>query len=215
MFGDGRDPVSQQRWVEFRNASGQDIPSFGVLQITGSETLGVGRKVLTVTRPDGTAGATYAINGHLPVAAGSTKGGVCTMSWPANAAYDTGDGTPAINEVWGAKSGQFTLAKAKAGFKIAGTPENGRVLVVGIFGEGFDMIEGQLKTAMTSGDVTHTMDNIIVYSGADPRTDPTSSTEEITITNTFGWDADDDAIAQAKWDRTNSVWKLTQVECPA
>lgn len=199
MFGDGRDPVSQQRWVEFRNASGQAIPSFGVLQITGSETAGVGRKILTVTRPDGTAGATYAINGHLPVAAGSTKGGVCTMSWPANAAYDTGDGTPAVNQVWGPKSGQFTLAKGNPGFVIVGTPESGRVLVAQSLSGA--MVLGKTDASHAKG-ATGT---ISIYSDSS-----TDTGENITATNLF---ADLDSGKWVLAVQINGVWYLSAGEC--
>lgn len=198
-FGDERDPVKQIRWIEFRNASGQAIPSFGVLQITGSEVAGVGRKVLTVTRPDGTAGASYAINGPMPVAAGSTNYGVCTLDWPAVAAYDTGDGTPAINEIWGAKSGQFLLAKGNPGFSIAGTPENGRVLITKSSASG--MILGKTDSAITKG----SSGTISIYSD-----ESTDTGENLTATNLFA------NLDSGKWViavEIGGTWYLVAGEC--
>jgi hypothetical protein len=215
MFGDGRDPVSQQRYIEFRNVSGHDIPGFGVLQITGSEIAGVGRKILTVTRPDGTAGATFAINSNLPVAAGSSSYGVCTMSWPATAAYDTGDGTPTINQTWGPKSGQFTLAKGNPGFRIVGTAESGRVFVTCIPGDGYGRIKGLLVGAMETTDTTHTMDNIVVISGADPRTDPDDPDEAITFNNAHEWEADDNALVRVEYVPGQEHPDAYQVTCSA
>lgn len=159
---DKRDPQQQQRLVEFRNASGQIVPSFGVLQITGSEVAGVGRKILTVTRPDGTAGAVYAVNSHLPVAVG--KGGMCTLDFPALAAYATGDGTPAVNELWGPKSGQFTLAKGLPGFTIIGTPVDGNVLIA--LGTGGGIIIGKTDSSHAKG-ATGTISVWTKYSGSD------------------------------------------------
>lgn len=211
MFGDERAPGKQQRGIEFSNASGQTVPSFGVLQITGSSVVGVGREILTATRPDGTAGAVYAVNGSVPVTAGQK--GRCTLDFPTKAAYDTGDGTPAIGQFWGPKSGQFTLAQGRPYFLISGTPASGRVFV-----ERHScawMIRGTLVGAMTSGDATWTIDNISVVSGGDPRATVGSSSEAKTVYNLHEWDGDDDAIAVAVWNDTESRWELIQVTCPA
>lgn len=194
--GDKRDPLQQQRGIEFRNASGLLIPSFGVLQITGSEIAGVGRNILTVTRPDGTAGAVYAINGLIPIAVGQK--GRCTLDFPTLAAYDTGDGTPAIGQFWGPKSGQFTLAKGMPGFSISGTAANERVFVT--------LETGGIIIGKT--DASHAKSatgTISVYSDTS-----TDTGVNITATNLF---AD---LESGKWVSValiNGVWYLIAGEC--
>lgn len=211
MFGDERAPGKQQRGIEFSNASGQTVPSFGVIQITGSTVVGVGREILTATRPDGTAGAVYAINGSVPVTSGQK--GRCTFDFPAKAAYNTGDGTPAIGQFWGPKSGQFTLAQGYPYFKISGTPASGKVFVA--HHPCAWMIRGTLVGAMAFDDATWTIDGVSITSGGDPRSTVGSSSEAITVYNIHEWDGDDDAIADAVWSDEHSRWELIQVTCPA
>ena len=83
---------------------------------------------------------------------------------------------------------------------------------------GFDRIKGLLVGAMTSTDTTHTIDNITVTFGDDPRTDPTSSTEAITFTNEHEWSGDDNAICRLEWNKTYNSgvgrWEAYQVTCP-
>lgn len=198
MFGDERAPGKQQRGIEFSNASGQIVPSFGVIQITSSTVAGVGRKILTATRPDGTAGAVYAINGSVPVSATSGQKGRCTLDFPAVAAYATGDGTPAVNQVWGPKSGQFTLAKGMPGFTIIGSPASGNVLVT--IGSG-GIIIGKTDASHAKA-ATGT---ISVYSDSS-----TDTGVNITATNLFG------TLASGKWVSAaliNGVWYLIAGEC--
>lgn len=49
--------------------------------------------------------------------------GYCTQNFPARAAYESGDGTPANGEMWGPQFGKWLLDKNKQGFKILGGVE--------------------------------------------------------------------------------------------
>ena len=102
-------------WDSFRNSSGETVPPYGVLQITGVETKN-GRQILVVTKPAG--GTLYAVNGPSAVDAG--RYGTCTTDVRFIAAYDTGDGTPSSGAEWGPKSGQWTLDPDGAGYLVLG-----------------------------------------------------------------------------------------------
>jgi hypothetical protein len=55
------------RWLAFRNDSGETIPPFAVLRITGVVTI-AGRAVLTVSKPNADGGTFYAVNGAVVTA---------------------------------------------------------------------------------------------------------------------------------------------------
>lgn len=112
----------QQRWFPVSNDSGEIVPSFGILDITGtSSDLLVGAKPTAF-------GATFpiAINGPQPIAVGGV--GECTLDFPCWVAFDTGD-TPANGEQYGPVSGQFTAKLRSPGFVIIGGQDGTNVLV--------------------------------------------------------------------------------------
>jgi hypothetical protein len=70
-----------------------------------------------------------------------------------------------------------------------------------------------LTTASVSGG-TFSIDNIELVSGIDPRTDVTSSAETLSITNPFGFNADNNGHAYAV-QKDDGTWVAIQMECPA
>jgi len=89
---------------------------------------------------------------------------------------------------------------------VSGTGEQ-EVVVRYIGQSGFGRIKGTLVGAMETTDGTHTIDNIVVLSGADPRTDPTSTSEAITFTNDRALYGHDNGLFDLVWDATNGLWK--------
>jgi hypothetical protein len=111
-------PFESNPWKLFRNTTGETIPPFSILRITGAENFN-GAIRITVAKPNATQYDAYMVNGPYAVTAG--EDGVCTTLTQAGyLAYDSGDGTPALGESWGAKSGQWTAEKDVAGFFICG-----------------------------------------------------------------------------------------------
>lgn len=110
-------PLGDMHWREFRNDSGEEIPAFACMRITGAEVVSTGRVTLTVGKPN-TFGAQYnhVFNGPLKVANG--KYGLCTRSDGAAALYDSADGTPAFGESWGPRDATWKLKKNTGGFLI-------------------------------------------------------------------------------------------------
>lgn len=98
------------RWEGIKNTSGESCPAYGLLAITGMEMRGTTfkRPVLTGTKPSTTFYREYAVNGPTVIPAGGY--GRCTRGPAAlYIAYDSG--TPALDEGWGPKPGQWTLSK--------------------------------------------------------------------------------------------------------
>ena len=209
MFGDHRQPIRNQRWIEFRNDSGEEIPAFGVLKITGSVTIARGRYGLTAIKPSSATVNVFALNGRKAVPAGGANAsyGMCTLDWPAFAAYDTNDGVPGIGTVWGPKSGQLTMAKGNPGFAIAGTAGSSAVWVISDPAKSeFGRIEGTTVGAVAGG-ATFTIDNVKVIAGANPLADPTSTTEAITVQNRFSEHSNDNALCFAEYNKDRGYWQ--------
>jgi hypothetical protein len=74
------------------------------------------------------------------------------------------------------------------------------------------MVMGQATAGVTGG--SFTIDNISLVCGSDPRSDPSSSSETLSVSNPFAWDIDNngDVLAVKKADGT---WIATQADCPA
>lgn len=118
----GLDPSSAIRWLEVANGSGEVIPAYGVMRITGYAD-----GAITVAKPnaDDMDPAVLIVNSHVEIAVG--ENGFGTQDGPMLAAY-TG-GTPAFNDKAGTTSGAWTLTKDKTGFLALGTGSGGYVLV--------------------------------------------------------------------------------------
>lgn len=113
--------------AQFRNDSGEEIPANGCMRITGSATVG-GQQYLIAEKPN-TYGSQYLhwFNGDQPVADG--KFGTCYKGSFVRALYDTADGTPAVGERWGPRSGTWKLKKNTGGWQILGGHSSGIVTV--------------------------------------------------------------------------------------
>lgn len=114
-------------WVALKNVGSSEIPAFGVFMVVGSEKLN-NQWILHVEQVDDTKNPVFGFNGEIPVAA--NKYGQGTLDVIAFAAYTTGDGTPAIGDVWGPKDGESKLKKHYLGVQvIAVDAENELVMV--------------------------------------------------------------------------------------
>lgn len=67
------------------------------------------------------------------------------------------------------------------------------------------VIRCQAKGAISSG--TGLVDNITLFTGTDPRDDPTSSTEDLTIANPAGLEFDDNDVLFCFYNETAGTWE--------
>jgi hypothetical protein len=124
-----RPPQTQIRWLACLNNSGQTIPAFAAVRVTDADSTGV----LQGIQPTANGQDVY-LNGPIPIKAGSV--GRVTRDWPWYALYDSGTGTPANGDTWGATANSWKLAKNNAGFTVDGGVDAtlGVVLVRGAMG---------------------------------------------------------------------------------
>jgi hypothetical protein len=71
---------------------------------------------------------------------------------------------------------------------------------------------GLATAAVTGG--TFSIDNIELVCGSDPRSDPTSSSETLSVANPFAWDIDDNGQVLAV-KKASGTWIAVQAACPA
>lgn len=115
-------PVLPERpkWVAFRNTSGEEIPAYGVMRVTGAE-LKAGLPLITVAKPSTAFQRLYLVNGPTRVGSEAQARGVGTWLTDDLGGYVLYEsGTPAYGESWGPKAGQWSLAKWRYGFTIVG-----------------------------------------------------------------------------------------------
>lgn len=112
-------PIPQRVYeaVSFINAAGETAPAYGVLRITTPSTVD-GEKVINIAKPDGTYRWRYLINGPDDVGNGDPGWGTYAFD-SDKILYDTGS-TPAFDEWWGPKSGEWKLFQHRPGFKLDG-----------------------------------------------------------------------------------------------
>lgn len=79
---------------------------------------------------------------------------------------------------------------------------------------GYDRCTALAKGAIT-GVGTKTVDNVSVIRGTSPLSDPTSTTEELSVENPHTYDVDDNGLVRIEWNETNEVWEIYQATCPA
>jgi hypothetical protein len=190
----------------FINNSSQEIPPYAVLQIVDAE-LDRNRTLLSVVKPTST-GKLFIFNGPrtIPV---DGRG----IGYREGRALATVTSSPL--ELWSPEPDEWSLVSGGSHFSLAGEldEETGYFLLAG---SGFDRIKGTLVGAMETTDATHTIDNIEVLSGTDPRTDSTSASEAITVSNAdHSWEGDDNAVGRAEWNPVQERWEFYQVTCPA
>lgn len=112
-------------WIAVYNTETESAPAYCLLEIVDTDNDGI----VQVCAPteDGIDPARLLINGSADIP-GQTNG-AAHQARHAGVLYDTGDGTPAADEVWGSKANSWALAKGKNGFIIRGTAVAGSATV--------------------------------------------------------------------------------------
>ena len=133
--------------LPFQNGSGETVPAFGVILVSGTVTITGYGPILNAAKPEAGANPAYFINGGQDVANGEI--GYCANpSQPVFARFTSG--APANGELWGPDD-SFDIQLDKEGFQIIGAPANNRVLVVA-------------QSAITSNDTVGVLLSIPGYS---------------------------------------------------
>lgn len=192
----------ENRQVQFRNTSGEVIPAYGVMRVTGAEVK-AGLRILTVAKPSATFQRLYLVNGPTRVGSGGDARGVGTwLEEDGYVLYESG--TPAYGESWGPKAGQWSLAKWRYGFTVvgglAGTGAGIRVVAKQ---EPVNTILGKADSAI-SADSSGT---VSIYDGN--RSDTTDNLTAYTFTGI----TDTSAFLFVGW--IGGTWYASPAECQA
>jgi hypothetical protein len=121
--------LAQLQWHAFKNNSGETIPAYAILRLTGMNTIN-GLTYLTADKPNASETA-YAVNGPNQVPSG--KYGQCVLSGICVFAYDTG--SPAFNDSYSAKNAQWTANKTGSLIKCLGIVDSTNKFALGIIGQ--------------------------------------------------------------------------------
>jgi len=195
----------RKAWLEYRNDSGERIPAFGIVRITGVVVPEPGRVLLTVAKPDAYGCQLQcAVNGPVPIDA--DRYGLCARGPFVAALYDTGDGTPAVGQKWGPRSGGWKLRKNTGGFSVVGVTKSSAGLVL-VQPAPMRSLVGKTNNAHAKGGTG----DVSIYAG----TLGSESDTGADLTGVFNRFAD---LASGKWVRCvwneqSSDWELAAGEC--
>lgn len=121
---DFRSLLNRQRWLECENTGGQEIPAYGMIEITGATNPDPGRIVLQVQRPTLDGQGNLAVNSHVSIAVGDL--GACTIDFPTWAKFteESPSVDPAVTESWGVVTDDFTLRRISTNAEIGDNAMN-------------------------------------------------------------------------------------------
>jgi hypothetical protein len=107
-------------WFPVKNDSGEVIPAFALMRVTGEEAVAAGvEAAMTVGKPNADGDPHVVVNGPLRIPVDGY--GYGTLGHPVAVLYDTADGTPGVGDTWGSVGGSWKAGQQRAGFRVLGT----------------------------------------------------------------------------------------------
>ncbi len=99
-------------------------------------------------------------------------------------------------------------------WKPSGTGQKWCVVALGAGGGAGDLVVGQATTSVSSGTSTFAIDNIRCIEGTDPRTDPESASETLSVKNTLGLALENNQLVYARRNKEGDwdTWADTKGE---
>lgn len=188
--------------IHFKNDSGETVPAWGVMAVTGIEQYG-DRIQYVIDKPDTTFRRMYLVNSSLDVA--DAEFGIAQPPGMTRVLYDTG-ATPAALEGWGPKPASWLVwQKYPETLLVAGEHDDEETLI----GEwhSIDRFFGEAANAITKG----TSNDCTPFKGT-AGSESTAGFDDVTARNAFG-DIDAGAKVVVFW--FNGQPYVTQAECPA
>lgn len=120
----GGRPRLEQAWpVRVRNTTGEQVPPYGCMQVTGATAYN-GEESYNVIKPNGSQDASFIINGPVAILANGWGSG--TITGPMLVAYDV-SWLPILNDEWGPIAGSWAISANGKGYKIIGGASGGIV----------------------------------------------------------------------------------------
>jgi hypothetical protein len=195
MIGGAAPPTG----IPFRNDSGETVPAYGVMRVTGSVTVD-GTEYVTIGKPNSDFKRKYLVNTGSDVANGAYGTGTW-LDEGGSVLYDDAN-TPAIGESWGPSNGSWKIKKWRYGFSIIGNPTGGSTDLVRAWQEEVNEFIG--KT-----DSTHNKNStgtVSIYDGnlADTTDNMSSVENKFANVSSSKW-------VQVRWNA--GKWHLVAAEC--
>jgi hypothetical protein len=192
------------QWHHYRNDANTTVSAYGIIRLTGINST-EGLTFLTAAQPDSNTTA-YAVNG--PVEIPANEYGQCVLLGPCVFQYDTG--TPAFNDFYSAKSGQWTASKTGNLIRCLGIIDVTNKFALGVIGAGSgDSIIGKLD-----GDLNYNSTaTVSIWTGA--VNSESDSGDNITSVG-CRWLTSSKKLASGSWvkcDKINGVWYVTVGPC--
>jgi len=206
--------LNSQRWP-VRNDSGEEIPPFACMRITGTIAMASGEIGFLVNKPNA-FGAQYShiFNGPIPIKASGTStqiNGEGTIGLAVAALYDSADGTPAFGQSWGPRDSTWKLKKNTGGFRVMDyyTPDTANSVVVVQSVPMLSMI-GKTDAPISSG----TSGTVSIYWSSLGYGGLTDTTVNVIAYNRFADVATGKWVSMTwyPWGDTSAVWEMHPVE---
>lgn len=110
---------AKQQLVRYRNDSGETVPAYGCMKLTGAIRV-AGRPVRTITKPDtGFLRGRYLVNLARRIATGGYGYGTW-LDEDGEVLCDASANTPTFDQEWGPTPAQWYLTRHRNGFRILG-----------------------------------------------------------------------------------------------
>lgn len=199
LYGTRRSRGPSIHWRHGYNASGVEIPPHSCVAIAGGSTLD-GLFHANMYRPSTEFFKSYGFTGSQAIPAHET-GGYHLEHWLAT--YDSG--TPAAEEGWGPRPGQFTLSKGYPGVVINSLRDSTNRIVEVAHCFPLTVLLGKTTGSVTANSSTTSW---AIYAG----TLGSESTTSFSVPSAYSRIA----IASGKWIKAtwiNNGWHLEPLEC--
>lgn len=197
----GESPWAAKRPIPFMNVSGETIPAFAALAITGV-SYESGIAYLLCDKPGTTLVRAYAVNNMFDVPAGLR--GTCFRTGDVRVLCD--EGTPAAGEGWGPRPGQWSLAQGYPGFTMQGVVD-GEHGIAKALAEPIGGLLIKTTAPVASGASTS---NYRVYTGTQGSEADAGFTSVPAALNRSGQSLAADEWAWLEW--TNNGWELRSTQ---
>lgn len=191
--------------VPFKNESGETIPAYGVMRITGVST-GQSVPVITVAKPSSTFQRLYLVNGPLQVSGDSSRSDLRGFgTWAEGAAFVLYDdaSTPAYGDEWGPQNGSWEIKKNRYGFFVIGGATGGESDIVACKQSIVNELYGQTDGTLNKGSTQ----TVSIFDGANADTSDNLST----VNNRYGNVATTKKVTVRYH---GGVPQVTSAECP-
>lgn len=195
------------RWESFRNNSGEVVPAYSIIPITGMEMIGGDRKRprLICGKASTTFYRQWVITGPGAVPIG--KPGKCTRG-PGPIWAKHGSGTPANGEGWGPAVGSFTLTKGSLGiFTTTGQVRSSDSICLGVLVDVTTLLAKTTASITAGSDTSGTASTSFkIYTGSIGSESDSGFTTVPVAHNYLDTDIDSDSWVVIRW--INNGWTI-------